>query len=232
MKAVILGGGLGTRLSEETHTKPKPLVEIGDKPIIWHIMKIYSVYGVTDFIICCGYKGEMIKKYFERTEEKWNVTCVDTGIETMTGGRLKRIESLIDEEFFCTYGDTLANVNLLELKKTHKDKNKLATVTACKPPEKYGVLKIKNSEVERFNEKQLPEDIWVNGGFFVLKPEVFDYIEGDNTSWEKDTMKALVKERQLAAFKHSGFYQPMDTLNEKKKLNDLWNSNKANWKVW
>ncbi len=232
LKAVILAGGLGTRLSEETCLKPKPLVEIGNKPILWHIMKIYSTYNINDFVICCGYKADMIKDYFSNNEEKWNVTCVDTGLKTMTGGRLKKIRNYVQDRFHFTYGDTLSNVNIAELTKIHEEKGKLATVTACKPPEKYGILKIENNDVINFEEKPPHQDVWVNGGFFILEPGVFDYIENDNSSWEKKSMKELVKDKQLSAFKHSGFYQPMDTINEKKKLNDLWNSNKADWKVW
>lgn len=232
MKAVILAGGLGTRLSEETSLKPKPLVEIGNKPILWHIMKIYSTYNITDFIICCGYKGNMIKKYFKNIEEKWDVTCIDTGIRTSTGDRLKKIKNYVQDTFHFTYGDTLCNVDISELINFHIQKGKTATVTACQPPEKYGILEIKNDEVVSFKEKPHREGEWVNGGFFVLEPEIFNHIENENTSWEKETMKKLVKEGQLSAFKHLGFYQPMDTLNEKNILNELWNSNKADWKVW
>ena len=232
MKAVILAGGFGSRINEESQSKPKPLVIIGGKPILWHIMKIYSHYGFRDFIICCGYKGEMIKEFFEQSEEKWNVSCVDTGLETMTGGRLKKISNLIEDTFHFTYGDTLSNVNILELMKIHKNYNKFATVTACQPPEKYGVLEIVNENVVNFIEKPSKKDIWVNGGFFILEPKVFDYIKEDNISWENDVMTKLVKENQLSAMKHYGFYQPMDTLKEKKILNKLWDSNKAEWKVW
>jgi len=232
MKAVILAGGFGSRISEETQSKPKPLVMIGNKPIIWHIMKIYNFYGVNDFVICCGYKGHMIKEYFENIKEKWNVTCVDTGLETMTGSRLKKIRNYVQDTFHFTYGDTLCNVNITDLINVHKQKGKLVTVTACQPPEKYGILEIKNNDVVSFKEKPAREDVWVNGGFFILEPGIFDYIENDNTSWEMETMRKLVKEGQLSALKHSGFYQPMDTMNEKNILNDLWNSNKADWKVW
>jgi glucose-1-phosphate cytidylyltransferase len=231
MKAVILAGGFGTRISEETHLKPKPMVEIGGMPIIWHIMKIYSHYGINDFIICLGYKGKMLEEFFEDNKEKWNVTCVDTGLETMTGGRLKKVKDFVQNSFHFTYGDTLCNVNIMELMKIHEQKKKLATVTACQPPEKYGILEIENNEVINFKEKP-PKNNWVNGGFFVLEPEVFNYIENDNTSWEKDTMIKLVKENQLTALKHTGFYQPMDTLKEKNMLNELWTSNSAKWKVW
>ena len=230
MKAVILAGGYGTRISEET--KPKPLVEIGGKPIIWHIMKIYSFYGINDFIICCGYKGEKIKKYFAENNENWNVSCIDTGLETMTGGRLKRIQNLIDDTFCLTYGDTVNDLNIEELIKFHKKESRLATVTSCIPPEKYGVLEIKENKVISFKEKPPMEEVWVNGGFFVLEPQVFDYLQNDSTIWEKEPMEGLVKNNQLSAYKHHGFYQHMDTIKEKNLLNKLWQEEKAKWKVW
>ena len=230
MKAVILAGGYGTRISEET--KPKPLVEIGGKPIIWHIMKIYSFYGINDFIICCGYKGEKIKKYFAENNENWNVSCIDTGLETMTGGRLKRIQNLVDDTFCFTYGDTVNNVNIEELIRFHKKENRLATVTSCIPPQKYGVLEIKENKVISFKEKPPMEEVWVNGGFFVLEPQVFDYLQNDSTIWEKEPMEGLVKNNQLSAYKHHGFYQHMDTIKEKNLLNKLWQEEKAKWKVW
>jgi len=232
MKAVILAGGYGSRISEESQSKPKPLIMIGEKPILWHIMKIYSYYGINDFIICCGYKGHMIKKYFEKTEEMWNISCIDTGLDTMTGSRLKKIKNHINDTFHLTYGDTLSNVNISELIKIHKNNGKVATVTACQPPEKYGILEIKGNNVVNFIEKPPKKDIWVNGGFFVLEPKVFDYMVGENISWEENVMVKLVKENQLSALKHNEFYQPMDTLKEKKLLNELWNSNNARWKVW
>ena len=232
MKVVILAGGLGSRISEETKLKPKPMVEIGGKPIIWHIMKIYSFYGINDFIICCGYKGEKIKEYFTKNNENWNVSCIDTGLETMTGGRLKRIQNLIDDTFCFTYGDTVNDVNIEELIKFHKKESRLATVTSCIPPEKYGVLEIKENKVISFKEKPPMEEVWVNGGFFVLEPEVFEYIENDSTIWEKEPMEGLVKNNQLTAYKHSGFYQHMDTIKEKNFLNKLWQEEKAKWKVW
>lgn len=232
MKAVILAGGLGSRISEESKLKPKPMVEIGGKPMIWHIMKIYSFYGINDFIICCGYKGEKIKEYFTENDENWNVSCVDTGLETMTGGRLKRVENLIDDTFCFTYGDTVNNVNIEQLIEFHNKENRLATVTSCIPPEKYGVLEIKENKVISFKEKPPMEDVWVNGGFFVLEPEVFEYIENDSTIWEKEPMEGLVKNNQLTAYKHSGFYQHMDTIKEKNFLNKLWREGKAEWKVW
>ena len=230
MKAVILAGGYGTRISEET--KPKPLVEIGGRPIIWHIMKIYSFYGINDFIICCGYKGEKIKKYFAENNENWNISCVDTGLETMTGGRLKRIQNLVDDTFCFTYGDTVNNVNIEELIRFHKKENRLATVTSCIPPQKYGVLEIKENKVISFKEKPPMEEVWVNGGFFVLEPQVFDYLQNDSTIWEKEPMEGLVKNNQLSAYKHHGFYQHMDTIKEKNLLNKLWQEEKAKWKVW
>jgi glucose-1-phosphate cytidylyltransferase len=232
MKVVILAGGLGSRISEETKLKPKPMVEIGGKPIIWHIMKIYSFYGINDFIICCGYKGEKIKKYFAENNENWNVSCIDTGLETMTGGRLKRIQNLIDDTFCLTYGDTVNDLNIEELIKFHKKESRLATVTSCIPPEKYGVLEIKENKVISFKEKPPMEEVWVNGGFFVLEPQIFEYLENDSTIWEKEPMEGLVKNNQLSAYKHSGFYQHMDTIKEKNFLNKLWQEEKAKWKVW
>ena len=232
MKAVILAGGLGSRISEESKLKPKPMVEIGGKPIIWHIMKIYSFYGINDFIICCGYKGEKIKEYFTENDENWNVSCVDTGLETMTGGRLKRVQNLIDDTFCFTYGDTVNDLNIEELIKFHKKESRLATVTSCIPPEKYGVLEIKENKVISFKEKPPMEEVWVNGGFFVLEPQVFDYLQNDSTIWEKEPMEGLVKNNQLSAYKHHGFYQHMDTIKEKNLLNKLWQEEKAKWKVW
>ena len=232
MKAVILAGGLGSRIYEETKSKPKPMVEIGGKPIIWHIMKIYSFYGINDFIICCGYKGEKIKEYFTENNENWNVSCIDTGLETMTGGRLKRVQNLIDDTFCFTYGHTVNDVNIKELIKFHKKENRLATITSCIPPEKYGVLEIKENKVISFKEKEPMEEIWVNGGFFVLEPQIFDYLKNDSTIWEKDAMEGLVKNNQLSAYKHRGFYQHMDTVKEKNLLNKLWQEEKAKWKVW
>jgi len=233
MKAVILAGGYGTRISEETHLKPKPMVEIGGKPILWHIMKIYSHYGINEFIICCGYKAELIQKYVQKLDEPWTVIPVDTGINTMTGGRLKLVKKYVENEIFCfTYGDTLNNVKIDELINFHFDKKALATVTACKPPEKYGLLKIENERVVDFQEKPHIEGKWVNGGFFVLNPEVFDYIKSDSTVWEKEPMEKLTKDGQLSAYKHRGFYQPMDTISDKNYLEKLWQDNQASWKVW
>ena len=233
MKAVILAGGYGTRISEETHLKPKPMVEIGGKPILWHIMKIYSHYGINEFVICCGYKAELIQKYVQKLDEPWTVIPVDTGINTMTGGRLKLVKKYVENETFCfTYGDTLNNVKIDELISFHFDKKVLATVTACKPPEKYGLLKIENEKVVDFQEKPHIEGEWVNGGFFVLNPQVFDYIKSDSTVWEKEPMEKLTKDGQLSAYKHRGFYQPMDTISDKNHLEKLWQNNEAFWKVW
>ena len=233
MKAVILAGGYGTRISEETHLKPKPMIEIGGKPILWHIMKIYSHYGINEFVICCGYKAELIQEYIQKLDESWTITPVDTGINTMTGGRLKLVKKYVEDETFCfTYGDTLNNVKIDELVNFHFDKKVLATVTACKPPEKYGLLKIENEKVVDFQEKPHIEGKWVNGGFFVLNPQVFDYIKNDSTVWEKEPMEKLTKDGQLSAYKHRGFYQPMDTISDKNHLEKLWQNNEAFWKVW
>ena len=233
MKAVILAGGYGTRISEETHLKPKPMIEIGGKPILWHIMKIYSHYGINEFVICCGYKAELIQEYIQKLDESWTITPVDTGINTMTGGRLKLVKKYVEDETFCfTYGDTLNNVKIDELVNFHFDKKVLATVTACKPPEKYGLLKIENEKVVDFQEKPHIEGKWVNGGFFVLNPQVFDYIKNDSTVWEKEPMEKLTKDGQLSAYKHRGFYQPMDTISDKNYLEKLWQNNQASWKVW
>ena len=233
MKAVILAGGYGTRISEETHLKPKPMIEIGGKPILWHIMKIYSHYGINEFVICCGYKAELIQEYIQKLDESWTITPVDTGINTMTGGRLKLVKKYVEDETFCfTYGDTLNNVKIDALVNFHFDKKVLATVTACKPPEKYGLLKIENEKVVDFQEKPHIEGEWVNGGFFVLNPKVFDYIKDDSTVWEKEPMEKLTKDGQLSAYKHRGFYQPMDTISDKNHLEKLWQNNEAFWKVW
>ena len=257
MKAVILAGGLGTRLSEETDIKPKPMIEIGHKPILWHIMKTYSVHGVNDFIICCGYKGYVIKEYFanyflhmsdvtfsvndnsmkvhQNNAEPWTVTLVDTGENTLTGGRLKRVHKYIkDEESFCfTYGDGVSDVNITDLIKFHQAHGKQATLTATRLPGRYGALKITNSNtVEKFQEKPEGDGSWINGGYFVLSPEVIKNIDGDDTTWEQEPLKKLAKDGELMSFKHDGFWQPMDTLYEKTMLNNLWNSGKAPWKKW
>ena len=257
MKAIILAGGLGTRLAEETDIKPKPMIEIGQRPILWHIMKIYSAYGINDFIICCGYKGYVIKEYFanyflhmsdvtfnlkentmevhKNNTEKWKVTLVDTGEKTMTGGRLKRVMKYIkNEESFCfTYGDGLGDINISELIKFHNSHGKLATVTATRPPGRYGALKFSDSNlIEGFQEKPEGDGSWINGGFFVLSPEVINKIDGDLCSWEMQPLKTLAEEGQLVGYKHFGFWQPMDTLREKIFLNNLWASQNPPWKVW
>jgi len=233
MKVVILAGGLGTRISEETKSKPKTMIKIGNKPILWHIMKIYSQYGINDFVVCCGYKSNVIKEYFKKNKVPWEVKLVDTGLKTMTGGRLKKVEKYLDDDTFCfTYGDTLNDLNIKKLILFHKSKKKLATVTACHPPEKYGVLKLQNEKVTEFKEKPKRKNEWINGGFFVLEPNVFDHIKNDKTIWEKDPMEKLVKINQLVAYRHSGFYQPMDTMSDKKILDNMWKGKKASWKVW
>lgn len=255
MKVVILAGGFGTRISEETDSIPKPMVQIGGKPLLWHILKIYSSYGINDFIICCGYKGYLIKEYFanyflhmsdvtfdlsknkmeihQNSAEPWRVTLVDTGEKTMTGGRLKRIKDYVADSTFCmTYGDGVGNVNIKALIDFHKKGRWLATVTAVRPPGRFGSLVLKDNQVASFQEKIPGDDGWVNGGFFVLEPEVIDYIEGDATLWERDTLQALAKDKKLAAFQHRDFWQPMDTLRDKNHLEDLWQSSQAPWKVW
>lgn len=255
MKAVILAGGLGTRISEETHLKPKPMVEIGGKPILWHILKMYSQNGVNDFIICCGYKGYLIKEYFanyfmhmsditfsmsdnkmevlQRNVEPWRVTLVDTGEHTLTGGRLKRVQKYLGQEDFCfTYGDGLSDVNIRETIQFHKKHGKLSTVTAVQPPGRFGVLNIEGDKVVSFCEKPQGDGNWINGGFFVLSPGVFDYIDGDDTIWEKKPMERLASDNHLRVFKHSSFWQPMDTLRDRMLLEDLWGAGKAPWKSW
>lgn len=257
MKAVILAGGLGTRLSEETLLKPKPMVEIGNKPILWHIMKIYSAHGINDFIVCCGYKGYVIKEYFanyfmhmsdvtfcmkdnnmevlQNYAEPWTVTLVDTGEATRTGGRLKRVYKYIkDDDAFCfTYGDGLSDVNISELLNYHKIHGKQATITATRPPGRYGALKITDDgTVDHFQEKPDGDGGWINGGFFVLNPKVIDRIPNDQTSWEGEPLSSLAADGELVAYKHDSFWQPMDTIREKNLLNDLWYSGKAPWKVW
>lgn len=257
MKAIILAGGLGTRFAEETDLKPKPMIEIGSKPILWHIMKLYSAHGINEFIICCGYKGYMIKEYFSKyflhqsditfelknnqmkvhqnNSESWKVSLVDTGEKTMTGGRLKRVKEYVkDEKAFCfTYGDGLGNIDISALIKFHQAHGKQATLTATRPQGRYGALKLGNKEiVERFQEKPEGDGSWINGGFFVLSPEVIDLIKDDQTSWEEEPLMSLAKNNQLYAYKHHGFWQPMDTLREKIMLNDLWNEGNAPWKIW
>ena len=257
MKAVILAGGHGTRLSEETDLKPKPLVEIGGKPILWHIMKIYSTHGINEFIICCGYKGYLIKEYFanyflyqsditfkmqdnsmkvhQNNVEPWKVTLVDTGENTMTGGRLKRIKEYIkEEENFCfTYGDGLGDIDISALIKFHQNHGKQATITATRPPGRYGALKFGPKDiVESFQEKPDGDGSWINGGFFILKPRVIDLIKDDQISWENEPLVNLAQNNQLFAFKHEGFWQPMDTLRERIMLNEMWNKGSAPWKIW
>ena len=233
MKAVILAGGYGTRISEESHIIPKPLIEIGGKPILWHIMKSYSAYKIDDFVICLGYKGEKIKEYFEQFDSKlWNIQLIDTGLDTMTGGRLKRIQDKIDNTFCMTYGDGVSDVNLNNLLTFHKEKKSLATLTAIHPPERFGVLNLSGDYVTEFHEKHTGESSWINGGFFVFEPEIFDYLQNDSTVLERAPLETLAKEQKLAAFKHNGFWHPMDTLRDKKHLEDLWTSEKAPWKTW
>lgn len=256
MKAVILAGGLGTRISEETHLKPKPMIEIGGRPILWHIMKIYSSHGVNEFIICCGYKGYVIKEYFanyflhmsdvtfdmcsnqmevhHKKAEPWRVTLVDTGDDTLTGGRLKRVASYVfeDEAFCFTYGDGVADVDISKQITFHKQHGKLATVTAVQPPGRYGALLRQGTNVQGFQEKPPGDGAWINGGFFVLNPKVIDMIDGDQTSWEARPLETIARNGQLESFEHRGFWQPMDTLRDKNHLEDLWSTGKAPWKTW
>ena len=234
MKCVILAGGYGSRLSEETSNIPKPMVKIGNMPILWHIMKIYSQYGINEFVICCGYKGEIIKKYFEQfTSEEWNIQTVDTGLDTMTGGRIKKIQKYVQDETFClSYGDDLKSVNISKLINFHKKRQRLATVTITKPNPRFGVIKIKEDDVINIEEKSKEGENWINGGYFVLEPEIFDYIDGDSSVWEIEPMKKLVKENQISAFKYNGEYFPMDTIQDKIKLQDIWKSDNAYWKSW
>jgi len=255
MKAVILAGGLGTRISEESHLKPKPMIEIGGKPILWHVMKIYSHYGINDFIICLGYKGYIIKEYFanyflhmsdvtfdmhrngmevhQKHVEPWRVTLVDTGEKTLTGGRIKRVKKYIGKEAFClTYGDGISDVDIGALIAFHKSHGKKATVTAIQPPGRYGALDLKNSVVSSFQEKPAGDGAWINGGFFVLEPTVLDFIEGDESSWESTPLVKLASEGQLHAYQHKGFWQAMDTLRDKNQLEALWETGNPPWKIW
>lgn len=257
MKAVILAGGFGTRISEESSVRPKPMVAIGHHPILWHIMKIYSAYGINNFIICCGYKSYMIKEYFanyflhradvtfdiknnhmevlQNEVEPWKVTLIDTGEKTMTGGRLKRVRDYIDNETFCmTYGDGVSDVKIDQLIDFHFSRKALATLTAVQPPGRFGAFNLGRGQdlVPSFKEKPRGDGAWVNGGFFVLTPEVFDYIEGDETVWEQEPMEKLARESRLAAYRHSGFWQPMDTLRDKNMLEELWQNGNPPWKVW
>lgn len=255
MKAVILAGGLGTRISEETHLKPKPMVDIGGRPILWHVLKVYAAHGITDFIICAGYKGYVIKEYFanyflhmsdvtfdikenrmevhQRRSEPWRVTIVDTGDDTMTGGRLKRVRDYVGQETFCfTYGDGLGNVNITGLIAFHKEQGRLATLTGVQQPGRFGALQVAGHRVNSFQEKPEGDGSWINGGFFVLEPSVVDLVENDATVWERKPLETLAKNQQLSIYKHQGFWQPMDTLRDKQHLEELWASGKAPWKTW
>ena len=254
MKVVILAGGLGSRLSEETTLRPKPMVELGGKPVLWHIMKTYSHYGLNDFVICLGYKGYVIKEYFanyfmhmsditinlrnnelkvhQNMSEPWTVTLVDTGETTMTGGRLKRVRQHIDGTFCFTYGDGLSDVNITDLLAFHRQQGTQATLTAVQPPGRFGVIDFKEEKVSAFHEKPPGDGGWVNGGFFVLEPDVLDTIEGDSTAWEREPLEHLARAGQLSAYKHDGFWQPMDTLRDRTYLESLWASGQAPWKVW
>lgn len=255
MKAVILAGGQGTRISEESQFKPKPMVEIGGKPILWHIMKIYSHYGIHDFIICLGYKGYIIKEYFanyflhmsdvtfdiannkmevhQHTAEPWKVTLVNTGDQTMTGGRLKQVAPYLDDEPFCfTYGDGVTDADIGALIQFHEQQGTLATVTAVQPPGRFGSLNMTGDKIDSFEEKPPGDGSWVNGGFFVLSPKVLEYIQSDTTVWEKEPLQKLAREGQMAAFVHRGFWQPMDTLRDRIYLEELWDAGQAPWKVW
>ena len=255
MKAVLLAGGLGTRLSEETHLKPKPMVEIGGRPILWHIMKTYSAHGVNEFIICAGYRSYVIKEYFanyflhmsdvtfdmqdntmevhKKRTEPWKVTIVDTGEETMTGGRLKRVKDYIGDETFCfTYGDGVGDVDIRKTIELHRQAQRKATLTAVQPPGRYGALGIDGDRITQFQEKPEGDGAWINGGFFVLEPSAIDYISGDSMSWERDPLERLAAEKQLTVYKHKGFWRPMDTLRDKMHLEEMWDAGKAPWKIW
>lgn len=255
MKAVILAGGFGTRLSEETDLRPKPMIEIGGKPIIWHIMKTYSHYGVHEFIVCLGYKGYIVKEYFtnyfhhtsditvntrtgdikihRQATEDWQVSLIETGLNTMTGGRLKRVRAFLDDEdFFMTYGDGVSDVDIERLLAFHRKEGRLATVSAVRPPGRFGALEIADGSVTAFHEKPQGDNAYINGGFFVLSPKVLDYVEGDDTVWEREPMERLAMEGELSAYHHEGFWQPMDTLRDRTQLEALWAAGKAKWKVW
>ena len=255
MKIVILAGGFGTRISEETNLKPKPMVEIGGRPILWHIMKLYAAAGHTEFIICCGYKGYVIKEYFanyflhhgdvtfdlakgsmrvhQSSAEPWNVTLIDTGEKTQTGGRLRRVREHLNGETFCfTYGDGVSDVDIKGLVAFHKQHGRKATLTAVQPPGRFGAINVTGNAVKSFHEKPHGDGAWVNGGFFVLEPSVIDYLPGDDTIFERDPLENLASQDQLQAFKHSGFWQPMDTLRDKQHLEDLWSRGMAPWKTW
>ena len=233
MKAVILVGGRGTRLVEETKSKPKPMVKIGEKPILWHIMKIFSYYVINEFVLCCGYKYEIIKEYFENISENWSVEVVDTGLDTMTGGRIKRIEKYINnEKFFLLYGDDLKSVNITELLNFHIKNKKFVTVTAAQPPGRFGILKLEENNVVEMREKPPGDENWINGGYYILEPEIFNYISKDSDIWENGPLNKLIEEKQVSAFKYTGIYQPLDTLNDKIDLEKMWNDGKPYWKVW
>ena len=255
MKVVILAGGFGTRISEETYLKPKPMIEVGGMPILWHIMKSYSSYGIDDFIICLGYKGYLIKEYFanyflhmsditfdiknnslevhKKFAEPWKVTLVDTGLETMTGGRSKRVKQYVENERFCfTYGDGVSDIDIKKLIMFHEEKKSKATVTAVKPPGRFGILKINEDDSASFIEKPLGDGNWINGGYFVLEPDVFDYIKDDHTIWERESLEQLSRNKQLSAYKHEGFWSPLDTLRDKNYLEELWKNGKSPWKSW
>lgn len=255
LKVIILAGGYGTRISEETHLKPKPMVEVGGKPILWHIMKIYSYYGLNDFIICLGYKGYVIKEYFanyflhmsdvtfdmakndmsvhQNNTDPWKVTLVDTGEGTMTGGRIKRIRKYITEDTFClTYGDGLSNIHIGKLIEFHRDHGKSATISAVRPPGRFGTLLLNQDQVIAFQEKPQGDGNWINGGFFVLSTNVFDFIQSDETMWEHEPLETIAQQGHLAAYRHQGFWQPMDTLRDRTKLEEMWEKKEAPWKVW
>lgn len=255
MKAVLFAGGFGTRLSEETASIPKPLIEIGERPILWHIMKIYASHGITEFIVCLGYKGYLIKEFFfnyalhtsdvtfdwannnmevhAAKTEPWRVTLVDTGLNSMTGGRLKRVASYLGDEDFClTYGDGVADIDITSLIAHHRREGRLATLTAVQPPGRFGALEIEGTAITQFREKPRGDASWINGGFFVLSPKVIDYIAGDATSWEEEPLRTLAKDRQLTVWHHHGFWQPMDTLRDKRHLEALWASGNAPWRIW
>jgi glucose-1-phosphate cytidylyltransferase len=254
MKAVLLAGGLGTRISEESASRPKPMIEVGGKPILWHIMKMYSAHGINEFVVCCGYKGYVIKEYFanyflhqsdvtidmatnnievhHKKAEPWKITLVDTGEETQTGGRLKRVADYVYGDFCMTYGDGVGSVDLTGLLKFHASHGKLATMTAVQPPGRFGALQLNGNKIESFVEKPQGDGGWINGGFFVLNPKVLEQISSDNTLWEQEPLRNLAKQGELQAFFHSGFWQPMDTLRDKTHLESLWASGKAPWKMW
>ena len=254
MKAIILAGGLGTRISEESHLKPKPMIEIGGRPVLWHIMKIYAAHGINEFVICCGYKGYVIKEYFanyflhmsdvtldmsknkmevhQQNVEPWRVTLVDTGEGTQTGGRIKRVQKYIDGTFCLTYGDGLSNVDITRLISYHREQNTFATVTAIQPAGRFGGIELEGLRVKNFSEKPKGDGRWISGGFFVCEPEVFNRIDGDQTVWEKNPLEGLAKDNQLAVFKHDGFWKAMDTLRDKEQLEQLNQDGQAPWKIW